>query len=619
MATDFIKVRVTTYDTELEYTVKRKTTGQALFDQVVQTIGVRETWYFGLRHKTKTDKVAWLDLVKKIAKQDVKKDGNFMRFDFRVKFYPEDIDEILQVKTLKLFFQQVKNDILSENLFATADKCVLLASYAAQSKHGDYDEEEHAEGYLSKDKLLPKEVVDKHTLTSDEWEAKVSTFHKNHSGVTKEEAMMEYLKLAQDLEMFGITYYPVTNKQGSEVDMGIDSRGINIYKKGDKLNPNVSFPWSEVTTVKPSKKDLKIKLQAPNNQKTPPFIIKTLDAAIIMDMATGNQKLFVMRRKQDSLEMQQMKRERDDRRAHEAATNAKLKREMTERHKSQAAAKDFEEKFMAMQAQMREHQEELAKAQQRIAELEQQLKESSEAKEALIAQQDELKEMMASLEKDNEMELTQKQELLDEIEKKRAEIEESRALVDAKEEETKKLREEMEAANEQVKEANAKMNETLAAAMGPPASSVAPMKPPRLEVLEEGVQQNGGDHLQEDDADEVGNFEKGNLAVESRRSSVASTLHNGGDELPEGIEMSPEDLEGLEVRDREPSNYQQHQDDIINQLQAELEAARDATVPEGNLERIAAENKKEGRDKFKTLREIRSGFAKRRIDTFENM
>ena len=37
----------------------------------------------------------------------MKKDGNFMRFDFRVKFYPEDIDEILQVKTLKLFFQQV--------------------------------------------------------------------------------------------------------------------------------------------------------------------------------------------------------------------------------------------------------------------------------------------------------------------------------------------------------------------------------------------------------------------------------------------------------------------------------------------------------------------------------
>ena len=69
--------------------------------------------------------------------------------------------------------------------------------------------------------LLLKNTI---ILTSLNILIQVSTFHKNHSGVTKEEAMMEYLKLAQDLEMFGITYYPVTNKQGSEVDMGIDSR-----------------------------------------------------------------------------------------------------------------------------------------------------------------------------------------------------------------------------------------------------------------------------------------------------------------------------------------------------------------------------------------------------------
>ena len=70
-----------------------------------------------------------------------------------------------------------------------------------------------------------------------------------------------------------------------------------------------------------------------------------------------------------------------------------------------------------------------------------------DAKAALVSQQDDLKEMMASLEKDKEMGLAQKQELLDEIEKKRAEIEESRALVDSKEEETQQLRQEMEEAN----------------------------------------------------------------------------------------------------------------------------------------------------------------------------
>ena len=70
-----------------------------------------------------------------------------------------------------------------------------------------------------------------------------------------------------------------------------------------------------------------------------------------------------------------------------------------------------------------------------------------DAKAALVSQQDDLKEMMASLEKDKEMGLAQKQELLDEIEKKRAEIEESRALVDSKDEETQQLRQEMEEAN----------------------------------------------------------------------------------------------------------------------------------------------------------------------------
>ena len=80
---------------------------------MVQTIGIRETWYFGLEHKTQTGSLPghktntkWLDLTKRISKQDVKKEA-ILKFDFRVKFYPEDIDEILQDKTLKLFYQQV--------------------------------------------------------------------------------------------------------------------------------------------------------------------------------------------------------------------------------------------------------------------------------------------------------------------------------------------------------------------------------------------------------------------------------------------------------------------------------------------------------------------------------
>ena len=36
------KVRVTTFESELEFTIQNKTLGQTLFDQVVQTTGIRE-------------------------------------------------------------------------------------------------------------------------------------------------------------------------------------------------------------------------------------------------------------------------------------------------------------------------------------------------------------------------------------------------------------------------------------------------------------------------------------------------------------------------------------------------------------------------------------------------
>ena len=39
----------------------------------------------------------------------------------------------------------------------------------------------------------------------------VSAFHKQHRGQNAEEAMLEYLKISQDLEMFGIDYYPGMN------------------------------------------------------------------------------------------------------------------------------------------------------------------------------------------------------------------------------------------------------------------------------------------------------------------------------------------------------------------------------------------------------------------------
>ncbi|KAL6091117.1 hypothetical protein STEG23_018045, partial [Scotinomys teguina] len=101
-------------------------------------------------------------------------------------------------------------------------RAVLLGSYAVQVKFGDYNKEMHKSGYLSSERLIPQRVMDQHKLTRDQWEDRI-----------------------QDLEMYGINYFEIKNKKGTDLWLGVDALGLNIYEKDDKLTPKIGFPWSE--------------------------------------------------------------------------------------------------------------------------------------------------------------------------------------------------------------------------------------------------------------------------------------------------------------------------------------------------------------------------------------
>lgn len=52
--------------------------------------------------------------------------------------------------------------------------------------------------------------------------------------------MVEYLKIAQDLEMYGVNYFNIKNKKGSELWLGVDALGLNIYDIKDRsINQNI--------------------------------------------------------------------------------------------------------------------------------------------------------------------------------------------------------------------------------------------------------------------------------------------------------------------------------------------------------------------------------------------
>ena len=205
-----------------------------------------------------------------------------LQFYFVVKFYPEDItQELIQDITRHLFYLQVKQDILNMDVYCPPDTAAHLASLALQAKvsrqslslsatrssftafqFGDYDQNESPTDSLNleSEALLPLSCFQKVELSRSDWFDRIVALWRTHTTLTREEAEMAYLKHAQDLDMFGLSFFEISKMQGgtkatsdsssltAELWLGIDSLGIRFYKK-NKLRPEVFFSWCDIKSV----------------------------------------------------------------------------------------------------------------------------------------------------------------------------------------------------------------------------------------------------------------------------------------------------------------------------------------------------------------------------------
>uniref|UniRef100_A0A1I8IBT4 FERM domain-containing protein n=1 Tax=Macrostomum lignano TaxID=282301 RepID=A0A1I8IBT4_9PLAT len=284
-----INVKVTTMDAELEFAIQPSTTGKQLFDQ----------------------------LNKKVLQQDVPKD-TLLVFEFRVKFFPEDAcEELVQEVTQRMFYLQVKESILRGEVYCPPETAVLLASIACQVKFGDYNPDVHQQGFLANETHFPisQAILNQHTLSRQDWEDKIVNWYRELKGKMKEDAMLEYLKVAQDLEMYGVNYFEIKNKKGTDLFLGIDALGLNIYAQEDKLTPKIGFPWSEIRNISFNDRKFVIK---PIDRKAPDFVFFAPRLRInkrILALCMGNHELYMRRRKPDTIEVQQMKAQAKEDRA----------------------------------------------------------------------------------------------------------------------------------------------------------------------------------------------------------------------------------------------------------------------------------------------------------------
>uniref|UniRef100_A0A8C1CH15 FERM domain-containing protein n=1 Tax=Cyprinus carpio carpio TaxID=630221 RepID=A0A8C1CH15_CYPCA len=541
-----INVRVTTMDAELEFAIQPNTTGKQLFDQVVKTIGLREVWFFGLQYVDSKGYSTWLKLNKKVTQQDVRKE-NPLQFKFRAKFFPEDVsEELIQEITQRLFFLQVKEAILNDEIYCPPETAVLLASYSVQAKYADYNRDIHKPGYLTNDRLLPQRVLEQHKLTKEQWEDRIQTWHGEHRGMLREDSMMEYLKIAQDLEMYGVNYFEIKNKKGTELWLGVDALGLNIYEHEDKYDFVFFAPRLRI------------------NKR-------------ILALCMGNHELYMRRRKPDTIEVQQMKAQAREEKHQKQIERAQLENEKKKREHAEKEKERIEREKDELIERLRQIEEQTIKAQKELEE---------QTCRALELEQEQRKA----------------KEEAERLEKEKLAAEEARAAL------AKQTADQM------------KNQEQLAAELGEFTAKIALLEDAKRKKEDEATEWQHKALSAQEDLEKT--KEELKLVMSATAGGAAENEHDEHDEssAEASAELSNDGV-AHQRSEEERLTETQKNERVKKQLQAlssELAQARDDSKKTQN-DVLHAENVKAGRDKYKTLRQIRQGNTKQRVDEFESM
>merc|ERR1712043_27603 len=184
-----------------------------------------------------------------------------------------------------------------------------------------------------------------------------------------------------------------------------------------------------------------------------------------------------------------------------------------------------------------------------------------------------LHEMMTRLEQSKNLEAEERARLEAEIAEKAEEVSTIHNQVQNKERENMELQSEMAEARKKHEEATQAL--------------IAATTTPRHHHVEENDDEEGDDN-------EI-------------NGDNSRDLRDDDDEINDPVE------ERLTLAERNERLQNQ-----LRSLKEDLSHTRDETG-ETTMDRIHKENVKQGRDKYKTLREVRKGNTKRRVDQFENM
>uniref|UniRef100_A0AAZ3P234 FERM domain-containing protein n=1 Tax=Oncorhynchus tshawytscha TaxID=74940 RepID=A0AAZ3P234_ONCTS len=246
---------------QLDITVGVKSTGQDVFNQVSELLGIKELHFFGLT-VVKDNEHIFLDMEDKLTKyfpKEWKQDSGKglqkrslpLVLCLKVQYYVENGRLICERKTRRLYFSDLRERVLRSECRQQEEVYFQLAGYALQADLEDHPLPGKNQGgtrYFQPKEYFPPWIVAKRGV--DYLLCHGPKVHKELWGMTPRDAVLHFIKEACRLEDVPVTFYRLQKDKKEERGtalLGLTLRGMQLYQEADNIRqPLYDFPWSNV-------------------------------------------------------------------------------------------------------------------------------------------------------------------------------------------------------------------------------------------------------------------------------------------------------------------------------------------------------------------------------------
>ncbi|CAH1791812.1 unnamed protein product [Owenia fusiformis] len=242
----------------IECTLTSESTGFECLQSIAQRIELQQMQCFGLRYRNKKLQFRWVDLERPLKRQlDKHADNNLLYFG--VMYYIIDAHLIEDEMARYQYYLQLKNDIIDGRLPCSHEQAVLVAGYSVQAEFGDFNEQKHTIDFYREYVLFPRNMTnDERILEGLTHELRIR--HQHLLGIEPQMLEIQYILYVQQMEGYGVEYYPAKDEASTELLLGASVDGMFVNFKHVDEKPSIFYKWSSIKSLVSNKRNLGLQI-----------------------------------------------------------------------------------------------------------------------------------------------------------------------------------------------------------------------------------------------------------------------------------------------------------------------------------------------------------------------